>query len=99
MKYWFGWYLLGLVAIIGLMYLFGSRIGQPASSIAAGVMGGAWGFGWSSALERRRRLHGELKKMGFAPWGSRAPRYNGRSEPCDMWTGPCSCGATHIEGE
>lgn len=26
-------------------------------------------------------------------------RFNGRNQPCDMWTGPCSCGAWHREGK
>ena len=25
-------------------------------------------------------------------------QWNGCSEPCDMWTGPCACGAYHLEG-
>jgi hypothetical protein len=35
----------------------------------------------------------------FEAWGDRPPRYNGIGEPCDMWTGPCSCGATHHQGD
>lgn len=23
------------------------------------------------------------------------PRYNGCSQPCDVWSGPCCCGAWH----
>lgn len=26
-------------------------------------------------------------------------RYNGSNEPCDMWVGPCSCGAWHTQDE
>lgn len=38
-------------------------------------------------------------RTAIRPWPVNQPRkYNGRSEPCDMWTGPCSCGATHVEG-
>lgn len=36
---------------------------------------------------------------GFEPWGDRPPRHNGSNDPCDMWTGPCACGATHTEGK
>jgi len=37
--------------------------------------------------------------IGFARWpANEPPRYNGKAEPCDMWSGPCSCGAWHREG-
>lgn len=26
-------------------------------------------------------------------------RYNACTEPCDMWTGPCACGAFHRDGK
>jgi len=26
-------------------------------------------------------------------------QYNACSDPCDMWTGPCACGARHEEGK
>ncbi len=25
-------------------------------------------------------------------------QYNACTDPCDMWTGPCACGAAHNEG-
>lgn len=35
----------------------------------------------------------------YAEWPKDIPaQYNGQSEPCDMWTGPCCCGATHRNG-
>lgn len=47
------------------------------------------------ANELRRRISGS----GFVAWPRLIPpRYNGSGEPCDMWTGPCCCGATHKEG-
>lgn len=39
------------------------------------------------------------EKKSFAPYPKdRPPRYNASSEPCDMWIGPCCCGAWH-DGE
>ncbi len=36
----------------------------------------------------------------IVPWPKDKPlRYNGSGEPCDAWTGPCCCGATHLEGK
>lgn len=36
---------------------------------------------------------------GFVPWPENAARrYNACAEPCDMFTGPCCCGAWHEEG-
>lgn len=29
----------------------------------------------------------------------RAQQFNASNEPCDMWTGPCCCGAWHREGK
>lgn len=38
----------------------------------------------------------DSNRSGFVPWPEDQPaRYNGSGEPCDMWIGPCSCGATH----
>ncbi len=35
----------------------------------------------------------------FVPWPADQPtRYNACTEPCGMWTGPCSCGAWHWGG-
>lgn len=37
---------------------------------------------------------------GFVAWPKdQPPRYNACTEPCDMWTGPCACGAWHTEGK
>lgn len=39
------------------------------------------------------------KSESFVAWPKDKPaRYNGCNEPCDMWTGPCCCGATHKDG-
>lgn len=36
----------------------------------------------------------------FIAWPDVQPRqYNGSGTPCDMWTGPCQCGAWHNEGK
>jgi hypothetical protein len=41
----------------------------------------------------------EPAMVGFTRWpANEPPRYNGQAEPCDMWNGPCSCGAWHQEG-
>ncbi len=38
------------------------------------------------------------KEGGFVEWPAGQPlQYNGSGEPCDMWIGPCICGATHIK--
>lgn len=35
----------------------------------------------------------------FVPWPADKPiQYNGSGSPCDMWSGPCQCGATHRDG-
>lgn len=35
----------------------------------------------------------------FVPYpADKSPRYNGSGTPCDMWVGPCSCGAWHHGG-
>jgi len=42
----------------------------------------------------------EATPSGFVPWpADQPPRYNGSGTPCDMWIGPCSCGATHLKTE
>lgn len=39
-------------------------------------------------------------QSGFVAWPiSQPPRYNGSGEPCDMWIGPCLCGAMHTKQE
>lgn len=36
----------------------------------------------------------------MAAWPADQPkRYNACTDPCDMWTGPCACGAWHREGK
>lgn len=40
------------------------------------------------------------RARGFVGWpADQPPQYNGSGTPCDMWIGPCSCGATHLETE
>lgn len=34
----------------------------------------------------------------LVPWPSHVPRRYNAPVACDMWTGPCACGATHHEG-
>ncbi len=41
----------------------------------------------------------DVVTSGLVAWPSdKSRRYNGSGEPCDMWTGPCCCGATHKDG-
>jgi hypothetical protein len=41
----------------------------------------------------------EQFRVDWRPWPEDQPlRYNGCSDPCDAWTGPCICGAWHKEG-
>lgn len=41
----------------------------------------------------------EANASGFVAWPSDQPKqYNGSGEPCDMWEGPCLCGAWHRDG-
>ncbi len=48
----------------------------------------------------RYRLDSNIDTKKFIPWPHDVDkRYNGSSSPCDMWTGPCSCGAWHTEGK
>lgn len=40
-----------------------------------------------------------LNESGFVPWPDFAPKqHNACTDPCDMWTGPCACGAWHRDG-
>lgn len=63
--------------------------------------------GWKRIQTGRYGQLGAPETVGHAdhvgamvPWPADQPyRYNGSGEPCDMWTGPCSCGATHTEGK
>lgn len=34
----------------------------------------------------------------LVPWPKTEPTRYLTNTPCDMWTGPCACGATHTEG-
>lgn len=37
---------------------------------------------------------------GFRVWPKWAPQqYNACTDACDMWDGPCACGAWHKEGK
>ena len=39
-------------------------------------------------------------RSGFVAWPASEPaRHNACTDPCDMWTGPCACGAWHKEGK
>lgn len=44
----------------------------------------------------------ELKMLEgehMVPWPAGFPlRYNACTDACDMWTGPCACGAWHKDG-
>ncbi len=36
----------------------------------------------------------------FQSWPADVPaQFNGSSDPCDMFNGPCSCGAWHTDGK
>jgi hypothetical protein len=49
---------------------------------------------------RRPRTLSEVSGRAFIAWPKAKPlKYNGSGEPCDMWTGPCCCGAWHEEGK
>lgn len=38
-------------------------------------------------------------KPAFVAWPRFAPKqYNGCTDPCDMWDGPCACGGWHRAG-
>jgi hypothetical protein len=51
------------------------------------------------AAAKRPRTAREAADMTFVPWPTdKHVRYNGAGQPCDMWTGPCACGAFHVEG-
>jgi len=54
-------------------------------------------------------LENRLREVGYKPtlttandwmgWPDDKPkRYNACTDPCDMWTGPCACGAWHKDG-
>ena len=54
----------------------------------------------SDAVTNLRQLLAErvqaARGLAMEPWpANEPPQYNGRGEPCDMWRGPCSCGAWH----
>lgn len=51
-----------------------------------------------SLLKPRAALHCD-PPVGFVPWPDDKPaRYNACTDPCDMWDGPCACGAWHKDG-
>jgi hypothetical protein len=56
------------------------------------------------AIEKRVKRLEELwaqavNENHFVPWPKdMPPRYNACTDPCDMFTGPCACGAWHHNG-
>ncbi len=49
--------------------------------------------------ERELDEYGYGRPPAFVAWPEDQPkRYNACTDPCDMWTGPCACGATHKDG-
>ncbi len=52
---------------------------------------------------RLNRVIGAAKEpaeYALKPWPADEPvQYNASGEPCDMWNGPCSCGAWHKNGK
>ncbi len=49
--------------------------------------------------KRASELAGAHHPGAVVGWPLDAPAmFNGTSEPCDMWSGPCACGAWHKEG-
>jgi len=54
----------------------------------------------NTAVDIARRMLFAYKATPLIAWPNDKPhRYNGSGTPCDMWTGPCSCGATHKDGK
>lgn len=47
----------------------------------------------SISVQERPRKGGTL-----VPWPKTEPTRYLTNTPCDMWSGPCACGATHVEG-
>ena len=44
-------------------------------------------------------LHVESKKEGkLTGWPEGFEQSNACNDPCDMWDGPCACGAWHKDG-
>lgn len=44
----------------------------------------------------RRLLEGGVIAGQFIPWPAYAPvQHNACTDACDMWEGPCACGAWH----
>lgn len=50
----------------------------------------AYRSGWDATFGKKE----ESKSLVAYP-KDRPPRYNACTEPCDMWIGPCCCGAWH----
>jgi len=45
------------------------------------------------------RMAGDHHPRAVIGWPLDAPAmFNANNEPCDMWNGPCCCGAVHEEG-
>jgi hypothetical protein len=52
-----------------------------------------------SPTKRTGGTERSLVKVRLVPWPYNKPKqYNASNQPCDMWTGPCCCGAWHTEG-
>lgn len=53
--------------------------------------------------EQRQAVESKLGSdvaTGMVPWPEWAPKqYNACTDPCDMWNGPCACGAWHKNGK
>jgi hypothetical protein len=55
-------------------------------------------FEYPAIVERLAQLKA-ASPQEMVPWPSDQPeRYNACTDPCDMWTGPCACGAWHKDG-
>ena len=71
----------------------------------------AWAYGCAKkGSDEERQLYAllmdraakesEVERFGFVPMpADKPPIYNGSGTPCDMWIGPCCCGATHTAAE
>lgn len=52
----------------------------------------AYRAGWEHAFGKKSAA-GQRRITRYP--ADKPKRYNGCSEPCDVWTGPCCCGAWH----
>jgi hypothetical protein len=52
-----------------------------------------------AALREAREILVKHEARAFVPWPKDKPhQHNANREACDMWTGPCCCGAWHRDG-